>query len=163
MGGGVRCGGGGGGGVGFGKQEPGSFEEGDAGGGSGIAAQLVVALQHQRLAEEQQRLAATEQHSRWLERRVERLHGALAEHYGFDSIVGRSAAFREALDQAALVAGQETTVLLTGETGTGKELVARAIHYASRRSDGPFVAVNLAALPQTLPESELFGPERSAF
>src|SRR5882724_2036184 len=131
--------------------------------GAAIAAQMVVALQDQRLAEEQQRLAAAEQHSRWLERRVERLRGALAEHYGFDSIVGRSAAFREALDQAALVAGQETTVLLTGESGTGKELVARAIHYASRRTDGPFVAVNCAALPETLAESELFGHERGAF
>ena len=147
----------------FAKHDPDSFDEGDAEVVSGIAAQLVVALQHQRLAEEQQRLAATEQHSRWLERRVERLHGALAEHYGFDSIVGRSAAFREALDQAALVAGQETTVLLTGESGTGKELVARAIHYASRRTDGPFVAVNCAALPETLAESELFGHERGAF
>jgi len=94
---------------------------------------------------------------------VERLRGALAERYGFDSIMGRSGAIREALDQAALVAGQETTVLLTGESGTGKELVARAIHYASRRSDGPFVAVNCAALPETLAESELFGHERGAF
>jgi transcriptional regulator with GAF, ATPase, and Fis domain len=130
---------------------------------SGIAAQVVVALQHQRLSEEQQRVAAAEQHSRWLERRVERLRGALAERYGFDSIMGRSGAIREALDQAALVAGKETTVLLTGESGTGKELVARAIHYASRRSDGPFVAVNCAALPETLAESELFGHERGAF
>src|SRR5206468_10415336 len=97
------------------------------------------------------------------ERRVERLRGALAERYGFDSIMGRSGAIREALDQAALVAGQETTVLLTGESGTGKELVARAIHYASRRADGPCVAVNCAALPETLIESELFGHERGAF
>jgi len=147
----------------FVKHHPDWFDEGDAEVTAGIAAQMVVALQHQRLAEEQQRLAAAEQHSRRLERRVERLRGALAEHYGFDSIVGRSAAFREALDQAALVAGQETTVLLTGESGTGKELVARAIHYASRRTDGPFVAVNCAALPETLAESELFGHERGAF
>src|SRR5437870_91791 len=124
----------------FAKHDPDWFDEGDAEVVSGIAAQVVVALQHQRLSEEQQRVAAAEQHSRWLERRVERLRGALAERYGFDSIMGRSGAIREALDQAALVAGQETTVLLTGESGTGKELVARAIHYASRRSDGPFVA-----------------------
>src|SRR5437879_719589 len=147
----------------FAKHDPDWFDEGDAEVVSGIAAQVVVALQHQRLAEEQQRVAAAEQHSRWLERRVERLRGALAERYGFDSIMGRSGAIREALDQAALVAGQETTVLLTGESGTGKELVARAIHYASRRSDGPFVAVNCAALPETLAESELFGHERGAF
>src|SRR5467141_304566 len=147
----------------FAKHDPDWFDEGDAEVVSGIAAQVVVALQHQRLSEEQQRVAAAEQHSRWLECRVERLRGALAERYGFDSIMGRSGAIREALDQAALVAGQETTVLLTGESGTGKELVARAIHYASRRSDGPFVAVNCAALPETLAESELFGHERGAF
>ncbi len=147
----------------FAKHDPDWFDEGDAEVVSGIAAQVVVALQHQRLSEEQQRVAAAEQHSRWLERRVERLRGALAERYGFDSIMGRSGAIREALDQAALVAGQETTVLLTGESGTGKELVARAIHYASRRSDGPFVAVACAALPETLAESELFGHERGAF
>ena len=147
----------------FAKPDPDSFDEGDAEVVSGIAAQLVVALQHQRLAEEQQRLAAAEQHSRRLERRVERLRGTLAEQYGFDSVVGRSEAFRKALDQAALVAAEDTTVLLTGESGTGKELVARAIHYASRRAEGPFVAVNCAALPETLAESELFGHERGAF
>jgi len=80
-----------------------------------------------------------------------------------ESLVGRSAAFREVLDQAALVAAQDTTVLLTGESGTGKELVARAIHSASPRAEGPFVAVNCAALPETLAESELFGHERGAF
>jgi transcriptional regulator with GAF, ATPase, and Fis domain len=147
----------------FARHDPDSFDEGDAEVVSGIAAQLVVALQHQRLAEEQQRVVAAEQHSRRLERRVERLRGTLAEQYGFDSIVGRSEAFRAALDQAALVAGQDTTVLLTGESGTGKELVARAIHYARRRAEGPFVAVNCAALPETLAESELFGHERGAF
>jgi transcriptional regulator with GAF, ATPase, and Fis domain len=149
--------------LGFAKRDPDGFDEGDAELVSGIAAQVVVALQHQRLAEEQQRLAAAEQHSRWLERRVERLRGALAEQYGFNSVVGRSGALREALDQAALVAAQDTTVLLTGESGTGKELVARAIHHASRRAESPFVAVNCAALPETLAESELFGHERGAF
>src|SRR5256712_1669510 len=145
------------------KHQPDWFDDADAEVVSGIAAQIVVALQHQRLAEELERAAAAEQHTRRLERRVERLRGALTERYRFEGIMGQAPAFREALDQAALVAGEETTVLLTGESGTGKELVARAIHCASRRAEGPFVAVNCAALPETLVESELFGHERGAF
>ncbi|PYO58605.1 MAG: hypothetical protein DMD83_03170 [Candidatus Rokuibacteriota bacterium] len=137
--------------------------EGDGEVATGIAAQVVVAIQHQRLAEEQRRLAAVEERTRQLERRVERLRGALTEQYRFDSIIGQAPVFREALDQAARVAPEETTVLLTGESGTGKELVARAVHYASRRAEGPFVAVNCAALPEALVESELFGHERGAF
>ena len=149
--------------LGLAKRQPNWFDEGDTEVAAGIAGQVVVALQHQRLAEEQQRVAAAEQHSRRLERRVERLRGALTERYRFEGIMGQAPAFCEALGQAALVAGEETTVLLTGESGTGKELVAHAIHYASGRPEGPFVAVNCAALPETLVESELFGHERGAF
>ena len=147
----------------FAKRQPDWFDEGDGEVATGIAAQVVVAIQHQRLAEEQDRRAAVEERTRQLERRVERLRGALTEQYRFDNIIGQAPVFREALDQAALVAPQETTVLLTGESGTGKELVARAIHCASRRAEGPFVAVNCAALPEALVESELFGHERGAF
>ncbi len=85
------------------------------------------------------------------------------ETTGFDEIVGRSAALRHVLHLVEQVAPTGTAVLLTGETGTGKELVARAIHKRSARSDRPFVAVNCAALPGPLIESELFGYERGAF
>src|SRR3989475_3988712 len=149
--------------LGFTKRQPHWFDEGDVEVAAGIAVHVVVAIQHQRLAEEQRRLAAVEGRARQLQQRLARLRGALSEQHRFDRSIGGAPAFREALDQAALVAGQETTVLLTGESGTGKELVARAIHYASRRTDGPFVAVNCAALPETLAESELFGHERGAF
>jgi formate hydrogenlyase transcriptional activator len=77
--------------------------------------------------------------------------------------LGTSAAFRDVLAQIDLVAPADTTVLLVGETGTGKELVARTIHGASRRHGQPFVAVNCAAIPEALIESELFGHEKGAF
>jgi transcriptional regulator with GAF, ATPase, and Fis domain len=147
----------------FAKNQPDWFDEGDGEVATGIAAHVVVAIQHQRLSDEQRRLAAVEGRAKQLEQRVERLRGALTERYRFERVVGQAPAFRAALDQAALVAPAKTTVLLTGESGTGKELVARAIHYASRRAEGPFVAVNCAALPETLIESELFGHERGAF
>jgi two-component system response regulator HydG len=78
-------------------------------------------------------------------------------------IIGQSAALRQALDLVRQVARSEATVLLTGESGTGKELFARMIYELSERARGPFVAVNCAALPETIMESELFGYERGAF
>ena len=81
----------------------------------------------------------------------------------FEEIVGSSAALRKVLLQVAKVAPTDSTVLLTGETGTGKELIARAIHKRSRRSSRAFVSVNCAAIPQSLIASELFGHEKGAF
>jgi transcriptional regulator with GAF, ATPase, and Fis domain len=82
---------------------------------------------------------------------------------GFEAIVGESAAVRAMLRDVKKVAGVETTVLLMGETGVGKELVARAIHDASPRRTRPLVKMNCGAIPQGLVESELFGHERGAF
>jgi two-component system nitrogen regulation response regulator GlnG len=80
-----------------------------------------------------------------------------------DRLVGRSAALLEVFKTIGRVAASDVPVLVTGESGTGKELVARAIHQASARAEGPFVAVNAAAIPRELLESELFGHERGAF
>ena len=82
---------------------------------------------------------------------------------GFGAIIGRSPAIAAAVAAGRKVAATATTVLLTGESGTGKEILARAIHQGSARADRPFVALNCAALPETLVESELFGHERGAF
>jgi transcriptional regulator with GAF, ATPase, and Fis domain len=91
------------------------------------------------------------------------LAATTAGRLGFDTMIGRSPRFVAAVGDARKVAPTSTTVLLTGESGTGKEVLARAIHEASACADGPFVALNCAALPETLVESELFGHERGAF
>ena len=91
------------------------------------------------------------------------LRRTVRHQFGFDSMVGRSAVMRRVFDQARLVAKWNTTVLIRGETGTGKELIANAIHYNSPRARNALVKLNCAALPENLLESELFGHERGAF
>src|SRR3954469_22434639 len=89
---------------------------------------------------------------------------SLSSDFGFQNVIGRSTAITEALELAHRVAeAPRTTVLLLGETGVGKELFARGIHYAGPNSEQPFVAVNCPAIPEALLESELFGHERGAF
>ena len=91
------------------------------------------------------------------------LHHRLDKKFSFDGILGESPALEKVLEKVRLVGPSKATVLVTGETGTGKELVAQAIHQNSDRSRGPFVSVHCAALPAALLESELFGHEKGAF
>ena len=85
------------------------------------------------------------------------------ENYRFEQIIGNAPTWQSVLEEVALVGPTDSTVLIIGETGTGKELIARAIHNASSRSGGPFVRLNCAAIPFELLESELFGHEKGAF
>jgi formate hydrogenlyase transcriptional activator len=91
------------------------------------------------------------------------LESEIRSEYNFEDIVGKSAALRKVLDQVAIVAPTQSTVLLHGETGTGKELFARALHNLSPRRERTFVRLNCAAIPSGLVESELFGHEKGAF
>jgi two-component system NtrC family response regulator len=104
------------------------------------------ALAHQQLLEE-----------------VQTLRASLDRKYGFENIIGRSAPLLYVLDIASRAAQTHTTVLIQGETGTGKELVAKAIHYNSLRKDRPFATINCGAIPKDLLESELFGHVKGAF
>ncbi|MGD9849631.1 MAG: PEP-CTERM-box response regulator transcription factor [Nitrospirales bacterium] len=88
---------------------------------------------------------------------------AREEKRGFPEIIGSSPAMAKVFDTIRRVAGSDVSILIVGESGTGKELVARAIHQQSHRKEGPFIAINCGAIPETLLESELFGHEKGAF
>jgi len=98
-----------------------------------------------------------------LEQEVQYLRTQVANRYAFHNLIGKSAPMQEVYTKIEQLTDTRTTVLITGESGTGKELVARALHYNSPRRDRPFIAINCAALPETLIESELFGHEKGAF
>lgn len=128
-----------------------------------IADYIALAVSHEQLAEAEREAAEARARAERLEVRVRSLAEELDLKSGLGRAVGHSPEWRDVLKKATQVAATETTVLLQGESGTGKEVVARFIHRASPRSDGPFVAINCAALPEQLLESELFGHERGAF
>jgi formate hydrogenlyase transcriptional activator len=133
----------------------------------GIAAQAAVGIRNARLFEEldadRARLRRLLQERRQLKSEVGQLRDEVRQVQSFSTIVGESEEMCHILSQVEIVGPADSTVLLIGETGTGKELVARAIHAQSRRASNAFVAVNCAALPETLVESELFGHEKGAF
>jgi transcriptional regulator with GAF, ATPase, and Fis domain len=132
-----------------------------------LAAQAAIAITNARLysasEEDRQRLKTLLDEQRRLRTHVTHLEQQVKAVGVFHEIIGESAPMKDMLRQASLAAPGDTTILLLGETGSGKELIARYIQEHSARMRGPFVAVNCAALPEALVESELFGHERGAF
>jgi two-component system response regulator GlrR len=101
--------------------------------------------------------------TRKLSREVKRLQNIVEEKYGFDNLLGKSDQMKKVLMQVAQAAKTDSAVYINGESGTGKELIARNLHLASTRGDGQFVAINCAAIPENLLESELFGYQKGSF
>jgi formate hydrogenlyase transcriptional activator len=141
----------------MGSKRPNSFGQEDLDIFSQISAQISLALDN---ALAYGRLTASKNR---LEDERLYLESEIRAEYNFEDLVGKSAALRKVLDQIEIVAPTGSTVLLHGETGTGKELIARAVHSLSPRRDRTFVRLNCAAIPSGLVESELFGHEKGAF
>ncbi|HXW08495.1 MAG TPA: sigma 54-interacting transcriptional regulator [Vicinamibacterales bacterium] len=146
----------------FWSKQPGAFDQHDVPMARRVAEQVALAISHEQLANAARQAAEARARAEQLESRIQTLAQQL-ESTTRIRVVGESAEWREVLKRAAQVAATDTTVLLAGESGTGKEVLARFVHRASARSRGPFVALNCAALPEQLLESELFGYERGAF
>ena len=149
--------------VGFFSKQAEAYTSADLPPARQIAAYIGIAVSHERLAAAARGRMEARDRIAELETRNRSLAPAVECERGDGQAVGESAVWRKVLTRAAQVAATETTVFLQGESGTGKEVLARFIHRASPRRRGPFVAINCAALPEQLLESELFGYERGAF
>jgi transcriptional regulator with GAF, ATPase, and Fis domain len=167
------------------KETRGAFSKADEEIVKALAAQAAICLENARLYEKmQQEIGQRRNAEQALKRSAAELQAALAEveqlknrlqienvylqeeiktEHNFEEIIGRSTALKKVLRGAEQVASSDATVLIRGETGTGKELVARAVHNLSQRKDTPLVKVNCGAIPANLVESELFGHEKGAF
>ncbi len=150
-------------GLGFWSKRPHAFSRDNVPSARRIADYVALAVSHEQLAEAALKVAEAQARAERLEARVQSLTAELHSRSEHSRVIGRSPEWQAILKQATQVADTDTTVLLTGESGTGKEVIARFIHRASPRKSGPFVALNCAALPEQLLESELFGYERGAF
>jgi transcriptional regulator with GAF, ATPase, and Fis domain len=142
---------------------PSAFKASDVPVARRIADRIAYTLSRERRLEAFRKADEAAARAARLESRVRALTDELDARAGYRRVIGESPSWRQVLTQATQVASTETTVLLLGESGTGKEVVARLLHRASQRREGPFVALNCAALPEHLLEAELFGYERGAF
>jgi transcriptional regulator with GAF, ATPase, and Fis domain len=150
-------------GLAFSAREPGVYTPGDVLAARRMADRLALCLRRELQANASKRAEEASARAAELEARVRALTEELDARSGYKRVVGQSASWKHALTQAMQVASTDTTVLLLGESGTGKEVVARFLHRASARANGPFIALNCAALPEQLLEAELFGYERGAY